>query len=81
MTYEAGQWNVICSRCGFKYKGRQLRAEWNGLRVCSGAGTNDCWDPKHPQMGVKGKADKQAPPWTQPEATDSFPDPITWDDL
>lgn len=85
MAFEAGQWNVVCSRCGCQYKARQLRLEWNGLRVCSGPGTNDCWDPKHPQMSVTGKADKQAPPWTQPEGIDRFigtdVPPITQADL
>jgi hypothetical protein len=68
--YEAGQWNVVCARCGFEYKARQLRKEWTGVRTCHGPGTNDCWDPKHPQLSVKGKADRQAPPWVQPEAPD-----------
>ena len=35
--YEAGQWNVCCDRCGFQYKSRQLRKEWNGLRTFTAA--------------------------------------------
>ena len=61
-TWEAGQWNCICDRCGFQFKARQLRTEWTGLRVC-----RDCWEPRHPQDFVKGKADRQAPPWVRPE--------------
>lgn len=72
MAYETGQWNVVCSRCGFEYKARQLRMEWTGLRVCSGPGTNNCHEARQPQDFVKGKADKQAPPWTQPEGVDRF---------
>ena len=85
MNFEKGQWNVICDRCGFQYKARQLRAEWTGLRVCCGAGTSDCWEPRHPQEFVRGKADRQMPPWTRPGGEDRFvgddvPE-ITQDDL
>lgn len=69
-VYEHGQHNVICDRCGFKYKARQLRKEWNGLRTCSGPQTNGCWEPRHPQDFVKGKADRQLPEWTRPEPAD-----------
>jgi hypothetical protein len=65
--FEAGQWNVICDRCGFQFKSRELRAEWTGLRVCGG-----CHDTRHPQDFVKGKADKQNVPWSRPEAPDLF---------
>lgn len=62
-TFVSGQWNVICDRCGFEYKARQLRKEWTGLRVCK-----DCWEPRHPQDFVKGKKDRQAPPWVRPDS-------------
>lgn len=82
MSYEQGQWNAICDRCGFKYKARQLRLEWNGLRTCCGAGTTNCWEPRHPQDFVKGKADRQAPPWVRPEPADTFIETqVDWDDL
>jgi hypothetical protein len=70
--FEPGTWNAICDRCGFKYKARQLRLEWTNFRVCSGPGTNGCWEPKHPQEKVRGKADHQAVPWTRPEPPDDF---------
>lgn len=79
--FEKGQWNVLCDRCGFKYKARQLRKEWNGLRVCSGAGTNDCWEPRHPQDKVRGKVDRQAPPWVRPEGADVDATPPDAEDL
>lgn len=63
-----GQWNAICDRCGFQFKSAQLRSEWTGLRVCSGQGTNDCWEVQHPQDFVRGKADRQMPPWTRPDS-------------
>ena len=68
--YEHGRWNVICDRCGFKYKSRQVRREWTGLMVCSGAGTSNCWEERHPQEKLRARADKQSPPWTRPEAPD-----------
>lgn len=81
--YEHGQWNAICDRCGFKYKSRQIRREWTGLRVCSGADTNNCWEPRHPQDFVRGKADRQNPPWTRPEGAEVFLNPgdVTPEDL
>jgi hypothetical protein len=76
--FEMGQWNVICDRCGCKYKARQVRSEWTGLKVCSGPGTRDCWEQRHPQEFVKGKKDNQNPPWTRSEPPDTFvtPGPI-----
>lgn len=67
-NYEHGQWNAVCDRCGFEYKSRQLSKEWNGLRTCKGAGTNECWEPRHPQDFVRGKIDNQTVPWTRPES-------------
>lgn len=83
MTYVHGQWNAICDRCGCKYKSSQIREEWTGLRVCSGAGTNDCFEERHPQEYVRGKRDNQKPAWTRPEAADVFVSPgdITPEDL
>lgn len=83
MTYAHGQWNALCQRCGFKYKSGQLRKEWTGLHVCTGRGTNDCWEERHPQDFVRGKTDRQAPPWSSPEPEDVFLDPgdVTPDDL
>jgi hypothetical protein len=78
VSYSHGRWNVICDRCGFKLLNSDLRKEWTGLRVCA-----KCFDPRHPQDFVKGKADKQAPPWSRPEGADTFVsgDPPDWDSL
>lgn len=65
--YEAGQWDAICDRCGFRFKSRQLKREWTNLMVCTGAGTNECWEPRHPQEFLRGKTDRQATPWARPE--------------
>lgn len=57
---------AICDRCGFERPHGKLKKEWTGLRVCS-----DCFERRHPQDFVKGKADKQSLPWVRPE-----PEPI-----
>lgn len=81
--YKHGSRNVICDRCGFKYKSNQLSKEWNGLRTCRGAGTNQCFEERHPQDLVRGRADRQKPAWTRPEGDDVFlsPGDVTPDDL
>lgn len=79
-AYEHGQWNAVCDRCGFEYKARHLRKEWTGLMVCHGAGTNGCWEVRHPQDFVKGRPDRQAPPWTRPEPPDVFAPAKVWND-
>lgn len=78
-----GQWDANCDRCGFTYKSGKLRKEWTGLMCCSGPGTNECWEPKHPQLSVRGKVDRQAPPWVRPEPPDVFvtPGPIDTSEL
>lgn len=76
-------YRVICDRCGFKYYNHQLRKEWTGLRTCFGANTNGCFEERHPQDFVRGKPDRQSPPWTRPEGEDVFIEPgdVTADDL
>lgn len=61
-TFRLGSWKAICDRCGAQRHAEGLRKEWTGLRVC-----RECWEPRHPQDRLKGKADRQAPPWTRPE--------------
>lgn len=63
--WESGKWNVVCDRCGFKFKNTDLRDEWTGYKVCS-----ECWDPRHPQDFVRAKPDNKPLPWTRPEPND-----------
>ena len=82
MPFIDGAWKAVCMRCGGTYLNHQISLEWTGLRVCRGGGTRDCWEPRHPQEFVRGKADKQTPPWTSPEPADVFiTTPVTRDDL
>jgi hypothetical protein len=49
------------------FKEHDLQKRWDGVMVCSGD-----WEPRQPQDFVRGVADKQAPPWARPEASDKF---------
>lgn len=62
-----GLWNVICDRCGFKYKSNELKKEWTNLMVC-----NSCWEPRHPQDFVRSIPDQLPLPYTRPEAPDTY---------
>ena len=66
--YDKGDYNAICDICGAKRKASELRIRWDGFLVDS-----RCWEPRQPQDFVRGVADTQAPKWTRPEATDTFP--------
>jgi hypothetical protein len=61
-------YHAICDRCGEKRWNYDLRKEWTGLRVCK----FECWEPRHPQEAVRGRPDKQNPPWVKPEPADVF---------
>lgn len=56
-----------CDRCGFTKSNSSLRKEWTGLMVCE----DTCFERKHPQMSLRGVADRQNLPWTRPE-----PEPV-----
>jgi hypothetical protein len=61
----------ICPRCGLKHNISFFRREWTGVRVCK-----DCWDPRHPQMDVRGVPDRQrVPGGPLPEPADVFVEP------
>jgi len=62
-----GSWNVICDRCGEKYKAGQIRKEWTGLMVCEG-----CWEPRHPQDFIRTVPDTMSVPYVRPRPADIF---------
>lgn len=60
-----------CMRCG-KIRGRsRLRQEWTGLLVCEAT----CWEPRHPQMALRGVPDAQTVPWARPDPEPIFLNP------
>jgi len=76
--YKHGENNVICDRCGFKFKASELMREWNGLYTCK----IFCWEPRHPQDLIKSKHDDQRPELSRPGAANTFlSTEITQDDL
>ena len=46
---------VICDQCGFRFPMSQTKKQWDGLRVCY-----KDFDPKHPQLSIRGLPDRQA---------------------
>lgn len=57
-----GDWNVQCFECGRKFKASSMMRHWQGYYVCP-----PHWEPRQPQDFVRGVADLQTPPWTQPQ--------------
>mgnify|MGYP001392752703 CR=1 FL=1 len=46
MAYASGKFAYgLCDRCGFKYKYKDLKKEWNGAKTC-----RSCYEEKHPQL-------------------------------
>lgn len=61
-----GDYNAICSECGFKRKASQLVKNWQGQYRCP-----EHNEVRHPQEFVRAIPDVQTPPWVQP-AADTF---------
>lgn len=76
--YAHGDHNAICDLCGGKFKFSQLRKNSDGHYVCS-----KDYEPRHPQDGVRGRADRQRVAVSRPEGTDRFlgTNEVTADDL
>lgn len=66
--FTSGDWNVICDRCGFKFKATEVKQEpRTGLMVC-----DRCWESWHPQELIRPLPEQQKLPFTRSEATDTF---------
>lgn len=46
--------------------------------TCSGSGTNQCWEPRHPQDFLRARKENNTLPWTRPEQTDVSAYSITY---
>lgn len=62
-----GRHNVICDRCGFKFKDDELQKEWTGFMVCS-----TCIEPRHPQDFLTSVPDQQPRNYYRPDPADIF---------
>lgn len=65
--FKSGEWNALCDVCGFKFKAKDLKDRWDGLKVC-----NQDWEPRHPQELIRPMPDQIKLPWTRPEPQDQF---------
>jgi len=76
--YKINDYNVLCDRCGHKYKASECQLEWDNLFVCP-----TCWEPRQPQDFVRGLVDDQQVPIARPRPTLTFltTNQVTPDDL
>ena len=58
-----GPYNCICDQCGRKRHASELKMTWDNFFVCS----DTCWQPRHPQDFVEGRADDQTVPIVRPD--------------
>ncbi len=65
--YIPGDPLAVCDICGFRFHMSQTRKTWDGLRVCE-----KDYDPKHPQLTIRGIPDRQAVYDGRPEPKDVF---------
>ncbi len=74
-TYIDGGAYGVCATCGFKYRLRQLRRQWDKLIVC-----NTCYDdyPYSTPKVIRGE--DQPLRNANPEPTDVFKDPTALPD-
>ena len=61
--YRSGDHLFVCMQCGFTKYASEIKRQWDGLRVCG-----RCFDPKHPQLSIRGKRDDQTVPFANPPA-------------
>lgn len=65
--YISGDHNVISDQSGQKLKRSDCRYTWDGLLV-----GRDEWEPKHPQIDIRGRDEKIAVADTRPRNPDKF---------
>lgn len=65
-----GSWNVLCDRCGFRFKADEIQKEWTGELVCS-----KCYETRHPQDFLRSVPDNQTVPYMRPYGQDVFVSP------
>ena len=67
MVYVPGDNFCACDVSGRKVLMSKSKKTWDGLRVHP-----DYWDPRHPQLDVKGRVDKQSVVDGRSRPTDKF---------
>lgn len=66
-SYVAGEWNLVCDVCGFRFKSGKIKKRWDGLLVCK-----DDWETDHPQKYIRVREDGQSVPYIRDEPADQF---------
>lgn len=51
--YYPGDHKVECDTCGLVYLRSECKKQWDGYLVCA-----ECFDPKNPQLELKGRREK-----------------------
>lgn len=65
-----GQHWLNCERCGFNYRHKDMKKQWDNRIVCA-----ECWEPRQPQDFVRGVPDnQQAEGLVRTEPADVFVD-------
>lgn len=63
-----GPYKCICDLCGRKRHASELKMTWDNFFVCA----DTCWQPRHPQDFVEGKADDQTVPIARPDVVQTM---------
>jgi protein-arginine kinase activator protein McsA len=61
--YRPGDHKVICDLCGLTFMRTDCRLQWDNLLAC-----DECYSPKHPQLNIRGKSDRQNVDIARPES-------------
>jgi len=76
--YKKGDHNVICDRCGAKFKASECKMEWDNLFVCK----YGCWEERQTQDFVRGIEDDPSVTISRPRGTNTFiTNPVIPEDL
>jgi len=52
---------MVCDECGRTFYASQMRERWDHAWVCK-----EDWEPRHPQLDVRGRRDRIRPPVVRP---------------
>ena len=55
-------YNVLCDRCGWKFKNTEVRKDWQNYYVCK-----TCYEPRHPSDFYTTVNDVHILPFTRPD--------------
>lgn len=65
--FTMGDWNVVSDVTGLVFKRSECQLTWDNLLV-----EHDQYDPKQPQLDLRGKPDKPSVPLSRPESDPVF---------